>query len=301
MNGRVAAWFFVSAGLTLALGTLAPVCAQDALPPGPGMFSMPLEKVGANNDPMRVFVYRPARWTNEDRIVVVMHGRDRDADRYRDEWQPHAEEHNLLLVVPEFSNAKFPGAGTYNFGNVADRKANPQPRASWTFAVIDKVFAEAKARSGARRQRYGFFGHSAGAQFVHRYLIFASATDADVIIAANAGAYTMPTHDVDFPWGLKGADVGRADLAKAFARNVVILLGARDMDPNHSSLPRNPGAMAQGPHRLARGQKFFATAKATAEALGVSFRWRLEIVPGVAHSNKGMSARAAAIIAAGGS
>jgi poly(3-hydroxybutyrate) depolymerase len=284
----------------LALGASAPARAQEPLAAGPGMFTMPLEKIGANGDPMRVFVYRPARWTNEDRIVVVMHGRERDADRYRDEWQPHAEEHNLLLVVPEFSNAKFPGAGTYNFGNVADRKGRPQPRASWSFGVIDKVFAEARARSGARREHYGFFGHSAGAQFAHRYLLFASASAADVIIAANAGAYTMPTQDVDFPWGLKGADVTRADLAKAFTRDVVILLGGRDTDPNHATLPRNPGAMAQGPHRLARGQRFFATAKATAEAFGVPFRWRLEIVPGVAHSNKGMSARAAAIIAAGG-
>jgi poly(3-hydroxybutyrate) depolymerase len=205
---------------------------------------------------MRVFVYRPAHWTRDDRIVIVMHGMDRDADRYRDEWRRHAEAHNLLIVAPEFSTAKFPGAGTYNFGNVADRKGKLQPRASWTFGVIDKVFAEARNRSGARRDRYSLFGHSAGAQFVHRYLLFASASDADVIIAANAGAYTMPTQDANFPWGLKGAGIARADLAKAFARNVVILLGERDNDPNHSTLPRNRGAMAQGPHRLARGEKF---------------------------------------------
>ena len=301
MNRRVAACLGAGLVAVLALGALAPAGAQDALPAGPGMFTVPLEKVGANDDPMRVFVYRPAHWNRDDRIVVVMHGMDRDADRYRDEWQVHAEAHNLLLVVPEFSQAKFPGAGTYNFGNIADRKSKPQRRASWTFGVIDKVFAEARARSGARRDRYSFFGHSAGAQFVHRYLLFASASDAEVIIAANAGAYTMPTRDADFPWGLNGAGIARADLAKAFARNVVILLGARDNDPNHSTLPRNRGAMAQGPHRLARGEKFFATAKATAEALGAPFRWRLEIVPGVAHSNRGMSARAAAIIAAGGS
>ncbi|HEY7384376.1 MAG TPA: alpha/beta hydrolase [Beijerinckiaceae bacterium] len=301
MNRRVAACLGAAFGAVFALGALAPAAAQDALPPGPGLFTVPLDKVGANDEPMRVFVYRPAQWTHDDRIVVVMHGVDRDAERYRDEWRPQADAHNLLLVVPEFSQARFPGAGTYNFGNVADRKGKMQPRRSWTFGVIDRVFAEARARSGARRDRYSFFGHSAGAQFVHRYVIFAGASHADVIIAANAGAYTMPTLDADFPWGLNGAGVARADLAQAFARNVVILLGGRDTNPNHSTLPRNPGAMAQGPHRLARGETFFATARATAEALGVPFRWRLEIVPGVAHSNKGMSARAAAIIAAGGS
>jgi poly(3-hydroxybutyrate) depolymerase len=299
MNRGVPAWLCAVVAMMFALGAFAPACAQGALPAGSGMFDVPLAKVGANDDPMRVFVYRPTRWTSGDRILIVMHGKERDADRYRDEWAPHADKHNLLLVVPEFSEAKFPGAGPYNFGNVADRKGKLKPRASWTFGVIDKVFAEAKARSGARRQSYSLFGHSAGAQFVHRYLIFASRTDADLIILSDAGAYTMPTQDVDFPWGLKGAGLQRDDLARAFARNVVILLGERDVDPNHPTLPRNPGAMAQGPHRVARGQKFFATGKATAEAFGVPFGWRLEMVPGVAHSHKGMAARAAAIIAGG--
>jgi poly(3-hydroxybutyrate) depolymerase len=282
------------------LGAITPASERDQLPPGPGMLRIPAEKIGANDDPMSVYVHRPARWTKSDRIVIVMHGTNRDADRYRDEWKAYADEYNLLLVVPEFSRDKFPDCA-YNFGNVGDDKRGPNSRKSWTFGVIDRVFAEAKARSGAQHDQYSLFGHSAGSQFVHRYLIFAKATKADVIVAANAGSYTMPTQEILFPWGLKGTDITRNDLGNAFARNVVILLGDQDIDPNHSSLPRDPQAMAQGPHRFARGQRFFATAKATAEELELPFRWRLEVVPGVGHSNKGMSERAAALIAAGGS
>ena len=54
------------------------------------------------------------------RVVVVMHGLRRDADRYRDEWRDLAEQQGFLLLVPEFSAAKFPGTRWYNFGNVVE-------------------------------------------------------------------------------------------------------------------------------------------------------------------------------------
>jgi len=74
-----------------------------------------------------------------------------------------------------------------------------------------------------------------------------------------------------------------------------VLLGSEDIDPNHPALPRQPGAMAQGQHRLARGMLFFAKAREAATRLGVRFTWRLETVPGIAHDNSGMAARAATI------
>jgi hypothetical protein len=41
--------------------------------------------------------------------------------------------------------------------------------------------------------------------------------------------------------------------------------------------------MAQGPHRLARGLWHFELRESVAVRLGVSFGWRLEIVPGAGH------------------
>jgi hypothetical protein len=105
----------------------------------------------------------------------------------------------------------------------------------------------------------------------------------------------MPDRAIGFPFGLGNTSVTDAMLARALARPVTVLLGSEDIDPNHPALPRQPGAMAQGPHRLARGMLFFAKAREAATRLGVRFTWRLETVPGIAHDNSGMAARAATI------
>lgn len=260
-----------------------------------GLFSIP-EAAGMTPDPLRVFLHRPAAWQPDGRAIIVLHGQQRDADRYLAEWRPQAEAANLLLVAPEFSRAKFPTTASYNWGNVVAEDGTPNPPAAWIFGVIDRVWAAVRERTGATRPGYALFGHSAGAQFVHRYLLLAEATQAEAILTANAGSYTMPSREAAFPFGLDRTAVDDAMLGRAFARPVTVLLGSDDVDPHHASLPRQPGAMAQGPHRLARGLRFFAEAREAATRLGVPFAWRLETVPGVGHSNGGMAARAAAIV-----
>ncbi|MBU8540132.1 alpha/beta hydrolase [Falsiroseomonas tokyonensis] len=244
---------------------------------------------------LRVFLHRPANWRPDGRAIIVLHGLRRDADRYLAEWAPQAEAANLLLVAPEFSRALFPTVASYNWGNVVSEDLRPNAPEAWTFGLIDRIWDAVRARTGAVRAGYTLFGHSAGAQFVHRYLLLAEASRAEAIITANAGSYTMPVRDVAFPFGLGGLDVPEARLQAAFARPVTVLLGADDADPRHPSLPRQPGAIAQGPHRLARGLNFYATARAEAWRLEMPFRWRLETVPGVGHDNGGMARRAAEI------
>jgi predicted esterase len=259
------------------------------------VFAIP-EAAGATPDPLRIFVHRPAAWQPDGRAIIVLHGQQRDADRYLAEWRPQAEAANLLLVAPEFSRAKFPTTAAYNWGNVVQEDGTPNPPSAWVFGVIDRVWAAVRAHTGATRAGYALFGHSAGAQFVHRYLLLAEATQAEAILTANAGSYTMPNRAAAFPFGLDRTAVDDAMLGRAFGRPVTVLLGSDDVDPQHPSLPRQPGAMAQGPHRLARGLRFFAEAREAATRLGVPFAWRLETVPGVGHSNGGMAARAAALV-----
>lgn len=115
-------------------------------------------------------------------------------------------------------------------------------------------------------------------------------------IAANAGWYTSPTDDDLYPYGLKGSGVDDSCASSAFRRKLTILLGAEDTNRFHSSLRKNKEAMEQGKHRLARGCRFYETAREEAIEQQVPLLWKLQIIPGVGHSNSEMASYAAKLL-----
>jgi poly(3-hydroxybutyrate) depolymerase len=221
-------------------------------------------------------------------ILFVMHGVKRNADHYRDDWAPHAQKRGFIVVAPEFSSEAFPGSA-YNYGGTVDAQGRPRPRAQWTFSLLEPIFDAIQARTGNRSARYHLYGHSAGAQFVHRYTFFVPSARVAMAVAANAGWWTMPDLSVDFPYGLRGSGLDEVALKASLQRPLTVLLGTADTDPNHPELRRTPEAMAQGPHRLARGKLFYATGEKQAAALGVAFGWKLAFAPEIAHEDKGMA------------
>jgi poly(3-hydroxybutyrate) depolymerase len=259
---------------------------------GSGQFERE-EAAGATAERQRVFYHRPEIWTPAGRVVVVLHGVDRDADRYRDQWRALSDQYGFLLIVPEFSQTKFPGDTWYNFGGMVDDQGKPRPRELWSFGVIDRVVAEVGAIAGAERKRYSLYGHSAGAQFAHRFLLFAASPSVEMVVVANAGWYTLPVADEAFPYGLKGSPATEADVRAFLARPLVLQLGEADTDSEHKNLRRTPEANRQGPHRFARGRNFMAVAEGEAKRLGVPPAWKLVTVPGVGHSNGKMAEHAA--------
>lgn len=274
---------------------LAVPAVARAVPADSGRLEVP-DPGGVTADPLPIWFHRPVGWQGDGRVLVVAHGVQRDADRYRDEWRGLSERHGFLLLVPEFSAAKFPGVRWYNFGNLQDAEGRATPPAAWSFHAFDRAVAAAMRATGARRDGFLLYGHSAGAQFVHRYMLLTGAPRAEAVAVANAGSYTLPRFDRPFPEGLDGTAADPAVLRAVLTRPVVLQLGEADTDPGHSSLPRQPWAMAQGSHRFARGWHFFDAARRAAAEQGVPFAWRVITVPGVGHSNGGMAEHAAAAL-----
>ena len=247
----------------------------------------------------RVYLTRPEALSPDRPIVFVMHGMKRNASEYRDQWHELAKEHEFLLVVPEFSERHFPGSEAYNLGNVFDEKGKLQPRAAWSFSAIEPIFDEVRRRYGMKGRGYALYGHSAGAQFVHRFLYHEPHARVTRVVAANAGWYTMPVFNVEFPYGLRNSAVSSADLAAALQLPVTVLLGEEDIDPQHRSLNRDPEALLQGAHRFARGQAFFESAADASARLGVPFGWQLLTVPGADHDNRLMAPAAVPLLLEG--
>jgi len=246
---------------------------------------------------VRTHLWRPAAWRPEDPVLIVLHGYRRNAADYRDVWAEHAERRRVLVAAPEFDREQFPGPREYEVGNMRtpDRRAF-LPRADWSFGVVESVFDAAAAWSGARAARYRLYGHSAGGQFVHRMALFAPEARIEAAVAANAGAYTAPREEARYPYGLAGCRLGDDALAAAFAVRLTVLLGENDTATDAPMLLKSPEAMAQGPHRFARGRYFFNAGKDMARLLPAPFAWKLHTAPGVGHDNAGMARRAAELL-----
>jgi poly(3-hydroxybutyrate) depolymerase len=242
-------------------------------------------------------LYRPRVLAPLRPMVIVLHGMSRDAGAYCDAWADSADRHGFAVVAPEFSVADYPDTLDYNFGNMISPEGRLLPRAQWLFPVIDQIFLRARDELELDGQRYCLYGHSAGAQLVHRCVTFAWSARIALAISANAGSYTMPLFDVDYPFGLRGTAFTERDMPQLLSRPLVVMLGDEDNDAAHPSLPRQPEAMKQGPHRFARGQRYVQTAVRIAAELQVPLSWKMITVPGVAHSNPGMAPAAAALCA----
>lgn len=264
--------------------------------PGDGDFTF--EGAGKlSGRPLHVWYNAPSTDLSSARILIVMTGMQRDGEEYRADWTPLLKDRNTLLLVPEFSEDEYPGASSYNLGSLIDDRGHLQPQAEWSFNMIEALFDSVVADIGSTATGFQFFGHSAGAQFVHRFMEFMPETKATMAVAANAGWYTVLDESVRFPYGMKGAPVKADDMGQAFARHLVILLGGDDIDPNDSSLQRDRHTDQQGTNRLARGLNFYRAARQYAGA-SATFNWRLIVVPGIAHSHGEMAKAALPILLA---
>ena len=274
--------------LGLGLAAISPAAAGDSADRR-GQFTF----TGWAGPSLRVWYQLPGAVTPDTPVVVVMHGVNRDADRYRDEWSALAQQHGFIVVVPEFDAQRFSGARGYNTGFFTEADGTPRARALWSFAAIEPLFDDVRRRFGTQVPRYTIYGHSAGAQFVHRFVMFMPEARIEQAIAANAGWYTMPDPAQAFPYGLGNTPLDEATLLAALRKPLLVLLGTADTDTKDPDLRTTPEANRQGPHRYARGQSFYAEGSKAAAKLGAPFGWTLERVPGVGHKN-GLMAQAAA-------
>lgn len=244
------------------------------------------------NKPINVHTYLPDSTRKDLPVMFIMHGASRNAKDYCFAWVDYAKEYEFITVCPDFTDAMYLGSEQYNLGGMQDNGVW-QDSSKWAFNYIESIFEYLRTEKVTTAETYGLYGHSAGSQFVHRLSLFTEPKHASIIIPANAGWYTTTELNAAFPYGLKGSPITLDQLKTKLQLPIVILLGENDTDPNHSSLRKTEEAMRQGKHRLERGHYFFNTAKALADSLNVEFKWSLETVPGVAHSNSGMAPAAA--------
>ncbi len=235
-------------------------------------------RIDAPRGPVPIYAYRAKDFGPNSPIWIVMHGVGRTADDYFDVWRPFAEKHGALLLTPEFRKDAWPGSWRYAFGNVSTSKLALLPAKDWSITVVQKAFAAAVEMTGSKETGFYIYGHSAGGQFVHRYVMHTGGAGVKLAITSNSGWYILPDQEYSFPYGLRGSAISSSLMRRAFATPMVILLGAEDTQRGRN-LRSVKETEIQGPHRLARGHYFYKRSATAARKLGASFQWRVVEVP----------------------
>lgn len=239
---------------------------------------------------MRVFYHIPNGTINSMPILFSFHGDGRNANEYRDYWISMANQHKFMIFAPEFSGDNFPGGDAYNLANIFVDGDNPteetyNPTNEWTFSVIEPLFELIKIAVSGTQNGYNAWGHSAGAQFLSRFLLYMPNTKLNLAVCSNAGWYTVPESTVNFPYGLNNGKLANQTLIDAFSRKLIVHLGLNDTNPNDAGLRHNTVVdNQQGLHRLERGRYFFETSLLTAQTMNTTFNWEKKEVTNVGHN-----------------
>lgn len=245
---------------------------------------------------INVYYHTPQGDLTNFPILFSFHGGSRNADDYRDDWIEMANANNFMVFAPEFNSDDFPSGDMYNLANIFQDGDNPSSDTfnspdSWTFSIIDQLFDFIKSEIGGNQTTYNAWGHSAGAQFLHRFVFYLPDSKLNIAVCSNAGWYTVPESGVVFPYGILESQLSNSNLISAFSKKLYVHLGDADTDPNSSSLRHNDIVdEQQGLNRLVRGRYFFETSQEKAESLNATFNWeKTPEVSGVGHDHTAMA------------
>jgi poly(3-hydroxybutyrate) depolymerase len=235
-----------------------------------------------------IYVAKPNKINKSTRLVVVMHGRKRNAEEYRDQWLQASQELNLFVIVPEFSEEKFPEVWGFNYGNIKTKNLDLIRKDLHAFSAIEPLAVDALKRFKLKSDHWGIYGHGAGAHFVHRFVLHHPQATHTLAIAANLGWYLSMT-DQEWPFGLTNSNIDNAKLKQAFGKYFLLMLGRADTStkPNTPYVAEHWDIISmQGEHRLARGRNFFKSAVAKSKEVNQFFKWGMVEVPTTkGHSN----------------
>jgi len=266
--------------------------STDPIFEGSGLYTFNYTKTNGEIN-MRIFFHVPLGDVQNMPVLFVFHGASRNPNDYRNEWIAEANEKQVIVVVPEFSNTNFPGGDGYNLGNVFVDGDNPSlatlnPEQDWAFSIIEPLFDDIKSKTGNNSSRYDVFGFSAGSQFAHRFLMFKPEARINQVVASAAGWYTVPDETVTFPYGIADCPIENNTNYDYFSKRMTLQIGTLDNNPNASALRRNDIVDQQGTNRYDRAFYMFNTSQARAQSLGVNFNWEIIETPNNAH-NSGQS------------
>ncbi|MEI7423160.1 MAG: hypothetical protein WCK18_13740 [Prolixibacteraceae bacterium] len=236
--------------------------------------------------PIKIYYYIPEDGKIQDMpILMAMHGGARDAKELMEAMAVEAKVKKVMVFAPEFA-LKFYAISEYQEVGLVTENQVLRKESDWTVQVIDQIFEFIIAHSASNAKKYDIYGHSAGGQFVHRFMLFHNSPYVGRAMVGSPGWYTFPDTTMVYPYGIKNTPFANKATIRAFLMKKIILhLGTKDTI-RESFLRVTPETEKQGRNRYERGEKFYLYLQNLATTNGWKFNWTKVETPDVPHDSK---------------
>lgn len=245
--------------------------------------------------------------TPAQHILVVAHGMlgkneqaPQQAKTYAERWIPYAEQHGLIIIAPVFDDERF-GNLSQGYGGYRNLFGKHIRADNFVHQLVEQY--RSHTRSGSNR--FYLYGHSAGGQFVARYIVSHPERVISAVISA-AGRYSYPDNTVPWPYGAAPLtktiswDKGRLmrqeritpqllNYAKA-ANKVQIVIGAADT----KTQPGRPAHI--GTNRVEYAYSWALAINNLARRHNMPANIQVHQVAGVGHNSAQLTPKAATLL-----
>ena len=235
-----------------------------------------------NNSDVELFYTLPEEINNQTQVLFIIHGGARDSEKYLDIWKKFTEHKNIILVAPEFKRVDYED---YEYLNISDDygvlNKNLNEHLHNSLSIFFSFF---KSKYNLEIDTYKLYGHSGGAQFAHRLLLFSDYDNVSSAVIASAGSYTFLNNE-NYPYGLKESNhLSDKKIKRYLSQRVTFLIGNQDIKKFESSKKNNTqGKAIQGNNRFEVGINYFNNLITVSERQKIPLRWKFQIAKGVAH------------------
>ena len=251
------------------------------------------------------FVYVPKSISSKLDILVLVHGtpaKDESAEEtasyYIANWLDFAEKHGTVLIAPSFNQENFSSRKgeienmMTGYRGLFGRKIGAD---EWVLRIV-KAYQQAW---GGTERKFSLYGHSAGGQFVGRFLVTHPGEVEKAVVTA-AATYPQPNPGVEWPFGMGELHtqiewdentVRREDIIPSEQRwleatqiPLTVIVGLNDT----AEQPERPGQ--KGTTRITIGRNWAQDMNLFAQENGLECNYEFEVIPGKGHSMSGLVA-----------
>ena len=294
---KIRLFYFIALILLVLPGcqTVSPEDPKPTLIPG---------EITENQDTYGTYyLYQPTTLADPFQSLVVIHGtpaKDLTAGEtalyYAENWAPFAEEQGWLLLVPAFNQADF----SSRKGEITDALTGYRGlfgREIGADEWVIRLLGLARAELGWGESPFLLYGHSAGGQYVGRFLVSHPELVERAVISA-AVTYPQPDTAVSWPYGIGAlsSEIAWEDgtttqveitpekekWLQATQVKTKVIVGLNDLEPQLS----RPGQ--EGKVRLAIGRNWVKAMGEFAAENALESQIVFEAIPGAGHSMLGL-------------